>query len=174
MFNEIEYKVQDLINDPCLVSTTGKNPVHFARTIIGICDYGEDIIFTVRDCGRDISHVKIEFISLDMKSNIGKRRRTKTNFYSKNNDIIIPNNTTGRQKKRKTETLAKKAHDIGNEVEVKKIMNNEFKKQTIMLVNFLTILVKRALKTPRMKFLEWLIIQMTNQKNLFIMNLLTM
>ena len=24
MFNEIEYKVQDLINDPCLVSTTGK------------------------------------------------------------------------------------------------------------------------------------------------------
>ena len=65
-----------------------------------------------------------------MSSNRSKRRRIKTNFYSKNNDIIIPNNTTGRQKKRKAETLAKEAHDIGNEVEVKKIMNNEFKRKT--------------------------------------------
>ena len=108
MFNEIEYKVQDLINVPCFVSTTCKNPVHFTGTIIGICDYGEDIIFTVRDCGKDISHVKMEFISLDMSNNMGKKRRTKTKFYAKNNDIIISNNTTGRQKKEKQKLWRKK------------------------------------------------------------------
>ena len=108
IFNEIEYNVQDLINLPCYVSTTCKNPVNFAWTIIGIYDYGENVIFTVKDCNKDISQVKMESISLDMSSNMGKRRRIKTNFYAKNNDIIISNNTTGRQKKEKQKLWRKK------------------------------------------------------------------
>ena len=92
-----------MINVPCYVSTTCNNPVNFAGTIFGISDYGENVIFTVKDCNKDISQVKIEFISLDMSSNMGKRSRKKTNFFSKKTDI-----STRRQKRRRSENLAKK------------------------------------------------------------------